>query len=162
MQFGGGPDAAMLKKMDPTTPGRHRGEYPEPNRWELPMSGIWIAPKRTIGRRQFFRRYGAAINYSILASAKANQVEPFAYVRDLLVQLSGHSPPAAAVLLPDVWLTAHSEARRCRSRLRGCQVLQKSKTSDLTAIRHFEFRDEFSGVATRRFVVFKMWGDECW
>ena len=71
--------------------------------------GIWIAPKRTIGCRQFFRRYEAAINYSILARAKTNQVEPFAYVRDLLFQLSGHSPPAAAVLLPDVWLTAHPE-----------------------------------------------------
>jgi hypothetical protein len=28
-----------------------------------------------------------------MASAKANQVEPFAHMRDLLVQLSGHSPP---------------------------------------------------------------------
>jgi len=40
-----------------------------------------------------------AVLFSVLASAKANQVEPFAYVRDLLVQLSGHSPPAAAALL---------------------------------------------------------------
>ena len=30
----------------------------------------------------------AAVLYSIMASAKANQVEPFAYVRDLLIQLS--------------------------------------------------------------------------
>ncbi len=51
-----------------------------------------------------------------LASAKANQVEPFTYVRDLLVQLSGHSPPAAAALLPDAWSAAHPEARRCWSR----------------------------------------------
>jgi len=58
----------------------------------------------------------AAVLYSILASAKAYQVEPFAYVRDLLVELSGHPPPAAAALLPDAWLTAHPEARRCWSR----------------------------------------------
>ena len=58
----------------------------------------------------------AAVLYSILASAKAYQVEPFAYVRDLLVQLSGHSPPAAASLLPDAWLTARPEARRYWSR----------------------------------------------
>ena len=58
----------------------------------------------------------AAVLDSVTASAKANQVEPFAYVRDLLVQLSGHSPPAAAGLLPDAWLTAHPEARRCWSR----------------------------------------------
>lgn len=58
----------------------------------------------------------AAVLYSVMARATVNQVEPFAYVRDLLVQLSGHSPPAAAALLPDAWLTAHPEARRCRSR----------------------------------------------
>jgi transposase len=37
----------------------------------------------------------AAILYSMMARAKENQVEPFAYVRDLLVQLSRHSPPAS-------------------------------------------------------------------
>jgi transposase len=58
----------------------------------------------------------AAVLYSIMASCKANQVEPFAYVRDLLSQLSGHSPPAVATLLPDAWLAAHSESRRCWSR----------------------------------------------
>ena len=58
----------------------------------------------------------AAILYSVLASAKANQVEPFAYVRDLLIQLSGHSSPGVPALLPDAWLTAHPEARRCWTR----------------------------------------------
>jgi hypothetical protein len=52
----------------------------------------------------------------MMASAKANQVEPFAYVRDLLVQLSRHSPPAVAALLPNTWLAAHPDARRCWSR----------------------------------------------
>jgi len=58
----------------------------------------------------------AAILYGIMASAKANQVEPFAYVRDLLSQLSRCSPPAVATLLPDAWLAAHPESRRCWSR----------------------------------------------
>lgn len=58
----------------------------------------------------------AAILYSMMASAKANQVEPFAYVRDLLVQLSRHSPPAVAALLPNTWLAGHPESRRCWSR----------------------------------------------
>jgi len=58
----------------------------------------------------------AAILYSIMASAKANQVEPFAYVRDLLIQLSGCSPTAVAKLLLDAWLAAHPESRRCWSR----------------------------------------------
>lgn len=58
----------------------------------------------------------AAILYSMMASAKANQVEPLAYVRHLLVQLSRHSPPAAAALLPNTWLAAHPKYRRCWSR----------------------------------------------
>jgi hypothetical protein len=58
----------------------------------------------------------AAVLYSIMASAKANQVEPFTYVRDLLSQLLGCSPPAVAMLLPDVRLAAHPESRRCWSR----------------------------------------------
>jgi transposase len=58
----------------------------------------------------------AAVFYSIMASAKANQVEPFAYVRELLSQLSGCLPPAVAALLPNAWLAAHPESRRCWSR----------------------------------------------
>jgi hypothetical protein len=51
-----------------------------------------------------------------MASAKANQVEPIAYVRDLLSQLSGCSLPEVAALLPDAWLAAHPESRRSWSR----------------------------------------------
>jgi transposase len=58
----------------------------------------------------------AAILYSMMASAKANQVEPFAYVRDLLSQLSACFPPAIAMLLPDAWLATHPESRRRWSR----------------------------------------------
>ena len=58
----------------------------------------------------------AAVLYSLMASAKANQVEPFAYLRDLLNQLLLFSPPAVAALLPDAWLVAHPESCRCWSR----------------------------------------------
>ena len=58
----------------------------------------------------------AAVLYSVMASAKANQVEPFAYVRDLLVQLSSNSPPPAADLLPGAGWRHTPEARRCWSR----------------------------------------------
>ena len=43
----------------------------------------------------------------------------------------------------------------------GLPGATKSKTSDLTAMRHFEFRDEFSGLAARRFVAITTCGDEC-
>lgn len=58
----------------------------------------------------------AAILYSIIASAKANQVEPFAYIRDLLVRLSGQPPDHLSELLPDEWLKEHPKARRRWSR----------------------------------------------
>jgi hypothetical protein len=40
------------------------------------------------------------------------------------------------------------------------QRATKSKTSDLTAMRHFEFRDEFSGVVARRFVALTICREE--
>lgn len=58
----------------------------------------------------------AAILYSIMASAKANQVEPFAYVRDLLGQFSGKRLDDLTALLPDEWLKTPLEARRRWSR----------------------------------------------
>jgi hypothetical protein len=42
----------------------------------------------------------ATFLYSIMATAKANQVGPFATVRDKLSRLSGCSPPADVTLLP--------------------------------------------------------------
>jgi len=71
---------------------------------------FWQQRRRCYARLKTLRLAWAS------ASAKANQVEPFAYVRDLLSQLSGCSPPAVAKLLPDAWLAAHPESRRCWSR----------------------------------------------
>jgi hypothetical protein len=37
----------------------------------------------------------------------------------------------------------------------------KSKAADLMAMRHFEFRDEFSAVAARRIAALTPCGDDC-
>ena len=58
----------------------------------------------------------AAVLYSFMASAKRNQVEPFAYVRDLLESFSTNSPPDLTPLLPGAWLAAHPNHRRNWSR----------------------------------------------
>jgi transposase len=50
----------------------------------------------------------AATCFSILAGAKRHLIEPFAYVRDLLVAISTGEPDWNA-LLPDVWIAAHPE-----------------------------------------------------
>jgi len=50
----------------------------------------------------------AAICFSILAGAKRHRIEPFAYVRDLLVSLSSDDVDLSS-LLPDVWIAAHPE-----------------------------------------------------
>jgi transposase len=50
----------------------------------------------------------AATCFSILAGAKRHRIEPFVYVRDLLVAISMGEPDWNA-LLPDVWIAAHPE-----------------------------------------------------
>jgi transposase len=50
----------------------------------------------------------AATNFSILAGAKRHQIEPFAYVRDLLIAMSSDHVDWNS-LLPDVWIAAHPE-----------------------------------------------------
>ena len=71
----------------------------------------------------------AAILMSILASAKRHGIEPFAYVRQLLIALSSADVDLRS-LVPDVWIAAHPErflqycrdeaevAARARKRLR--------------------------------------------
>src|SRR3954451_23635641 len=50
----------------------------------------------------------AAILMSILAGAKRHGIEPFAYVRQLLIALSSAEVDLRS-LLPDVWIAAHPE-----------------------------------------------------
>ena len=50
----------------------------------------------------------AAICFSVLANAKRYQIEPFAYVRALLVAVSSGNVDLES-LLPDVWIAAHPE-----------------------------------------------------
>ena len=50
----------------------------------------------------------AAILMSILAGAKRHGIEPFAYVRQLLIALSSADVDLRS-LLPDVWIAAHPE-----------------------------------------------------
>jgi transposase len=65
----------------------------------------------------------AAILYSLMASCKANSIEPWAYLRDLLTRLAtaagNESPPqpeTLAPLLPEAWLATHPKHRRTWSR----------------------------------------------
>jgi len=61
----------------------------------------------------------AAILFSVMASCKANQVEPFAYIRDMLSRLCVEEPTGDSrldALLPDAWLRNHPEAHRAWSR----------------------------------------------
>jgi len=61
----------------------------------------------------------AAVLFSFTASCKANQVEPWAYLRDTILRLASATSHSAAELddlLPDAWFVKHPEARRCWSR----------------------------------------------
>ena len=54
----------------------------------------------------------AATLYSLVASGKRHQIDPFAYLKDVLERLPTHRPKALGELLPDAWLEAHPGARR--------------------------------------------------
>lgn len=63
----------------------------------------------------------AAILYSFTASCKSNQVEPLAYLRDVIQQMaqrqaSGPNSADLTPLLPNAWLQSHPEAHRPWSR----------------------------------------------
>ncbi len=54
----------------------------------------------------------AAILFSLVASCKANHVEPFAYLRDLFTRLPAvTTPDQLDALLPDRWLQANPQHR---------------------------------------------------
>lgn len=77
---------------------------------KIPALGrkAWLfVASRAGGRR-------AAILYSLVASCKANQVEPWAYLRDVfsrLPALANDSPELLDPLLPDRWLLDHPRHR---------------------------------------------------
>ena len=51
----------------------------------------------------------AAVLYTILAGAKRHRIEPWAYVRELLMRLHAEGPQLEK-MLPDRWAAAHPEA----------------------------------------------------
>ena len=79
---------------------------------------------------------------SILASAKRHGIEPFEYVRQLLIALSSADVDLRS-LLPDVWIAAHPEhfltyrrdeaeaaasARRRRRERRRAKAMERSRS----------------------------------
>ena len=63
-----------------------------------------------VGSRKAGER--AAVLMSLVASCKANHVEPWAYLRDVLTRLANKpSGQELEALLPDRWLDAHPEHR---------------------------------------------------
>ncbi len=64
----------------------------------------------------------AAILFSLVASCKANQVEPWAYLRDVFARLpltDLTDPESLTALLPDRWLAYYPQHRWPRERLYG-------------------------------------------
>ena len=94
-------------QLSPLGIGIHRTPH---NRWVVNFA---YADLRINGKNWLFfgsDRGGetAATCLSILASAKRHLIEPFAYVRDLLIALSRDGVELEP-LLPDNWIKAHPE-----------------------------------------------------
>lgn len=54
----------------------------------------------------------AAIFHSLVGSCKRHQIDPFAYLKDILERLPTHPTDRLGELLPDVRIAANSRARR--------------------------------------------------
>ena len=53
----------------------------------------------------------AATLYSLVGSCKRHQVDPFAYLKDILARLPTHPATRLDELLPDVWISVNPDAR---------------------------------------------------
>jgi transposase len=53
----------------------------------------------------------AATLYSLVGTCKRHQIDPFAYLREVLERLPTHPADRLGELLPDAWLAAHAYAR---------------------------------------------------
>jgi transposase len=54
----------------------------------------------------------AATLYSLVGSCKCHQIDPFAYLEDVLERLPTHPADRLRDLLPDAWIAGHPQARR--------------------------------------------------
>ena len=54
----------------------------------------------------------AAVLYSLTGTCKHHDIDPFAYLTDILRRLPSHPAEQLDELLPDVWFTSHPSARR--------------------------------------------------
>ena len=57
---------------------------------------------------------GRLLPQGVMAYTKASQVEPFAYVHELLMRFAGDRPDELCHLLPAEWVKTHPEVRRSR------------------------------------------------
>jgi transposase len=73
---------------------------------------------QAIGRRNWTFLGGerggrkAAVLTSFTGTCKHHEIDPFAYLRDILHRLPSHPADQLDELLPDVWFAAHPSARR--------------------------------------------------
>jgi hypothetical protein len=54
----------------------------------------------------------AAVLYSLIGTCKHHDIDPFAYLQDVLRRLPSHPMDQLDELLPDVWFASHPSARR--------------------------------------------------
>ena len=54
----------------------------------------------------------AAVLYSLTGTCKHHDIDPFAYLQDVLRRLPAHPADQRDELLPDVWFASHPSARR--------------------------------------------------
>jgi hypothetical protein len=54
----------------------------------------------------------AAVLYSLTGTCRHHDIDPFAYLRDILCRLPSQAADQLGELLPDVWIASHPSERR--------------------------------------------------
>ena len=101
--------AQRASQADRSSAGRLPGAFPGPTPNSSPSPN-----QRSSANAAFLRSAvsAAAVLYSLTGTCERHDIDPFAYLQDILRRLPSHPADQLDDLLPDVWFASHSSARR--------------------------------------------------
>jgi IS66 C-terminal element/Transposase IS66 family len=79
---------------------------------EAAAEGFPTEGRRAMWQRESFPLPTAAVLHSLTGTCKHHDIDPFAYLQDILGRLPSHPLERLDELLPDVWFSSHPSARR--------------------------------------------------
>lgn len=86
------------------------------NRCERALRGVAIGRKNWLFAGSEYGGQAAAAFFSIIGSARIHEIEPWAYLRDILTRMPRARHSELETFLPDIWKQSHPEAHLALNR----------------------------------------------